>query len=150
MWDGAPVRIRQEELSTIRSIIDTNAAYQIAKQGLVAIDVDVERLEREHPVSVKQRSFHATDRGQFQSVLLPLFDVKWGDWNKPERHSCHKRHSELTTRWRLFFFAFILLFLATLPGPSLENGEIKRKELATARRHWLVTGTCHPILKVLI
>ena len=27
-------------------------------------------------------------------------------------------------RWRLFFFAFILLFLATLPGPNLENGEI--------------------------
>ena len=83
MWDAAPVRSRHEQLSAIRSIIDTNAAYQLAEKGLAAIYVDVERLEREHPSKVEQRSFYASDSRERHRVLLPLFDVKWGDWNKP-------------------------------------------------------------------
>jgi hypothetical protein len=83
MWDGASLHDLHEKLALVRTIVDTNGAYQIARNGLVAIDVDVERLERENPVRVEQRSFYSVDGGQTHLVSLPLIDVKWGDWARP-------------------------------------------------------------------
>jgi hypothetical protein len=59
------------QLVGIHSTIDTNEAYRIATNWLMAIDVDVQRLEKEQPVTVKQQSLR--DYGP-----LPIFEVSWG------------------------------------------------------------------------
>ncbi|MDE3066633.1 MAG: hypothetical protein KGJ60_03680 [Verrucomicrobiota bacterium] len=55
----------------VHSVIDTNGAYQLASNWLEAVGVDVERLQREHPVIV--RHLRMVD-----GSLLPLFHVYWG------------------------------------------------------------------------
>ncbi len=50
-------------------MIGTNEAYQIATNWLTAIDVDVQRLEKEQPVKVTRESWAGNP--------LPIFDVKW-------------------------------------------------------------------------
>ena len=59
------------QLVGIHSTIDTNEAYQIATNWLMAIDVDVQRLEKEQPLIVEHQSLR--DYGP-----LPLFKVSWG------------------------------------------------------------------------
>jgi hypothetical protein len=59
------------QLVGIHSTIDMNEAYRIATNWLMAIDVDVQRLEKEQPVTVRQQSLR--DYGP-----LPIFEVSWG------------------------------------------------------------------------
>ena len=75
-----------EGLSKTPSIINTNSAYQIATNWLAAMDVDLQRLEKEHPPTVKQQTFVPwADSGKtnLAEISLPIFDVKWGDWAQP-------------------------------------------------------------------
>src|ERR1035441_3594328 len=61
----------------MRSLIDTNAAYQLATQWLSAVSVDVSALNRHYPRSVGQAQFWG-DKGT-NLVALPIYQVKWGD-----------------------------------------------------------------------
>lgn len=58
------------QLVGIHTTIDTNGAYQIATNWLMAVDVDVQRLEKEQPLTVKRLSWSYTP--------LPIFEVSWG------------------------------------------------------------------------
>jgi hypothetical protein len=82
-WDGEPQLQREEELAKIKAIIDTNQAYNIARRDLSAIEINVDQLERDTPVAVKQRKFYVSHDDQTHPILLPLFDVKWGNWDTP-------------------------------------------------------------------
>jgi len=74
-----------EGLAKIPSIINTNGAYRIATNWLTAMDVDLQRLEKDHPPIVKQQTFMswAEDSKPSTEIPLPIFDVKWGDWSQP-------------------------------------------------------------------
>jgi hypothetical protein len=60
------------QLAGIQSVIDTNGAYRLATNWLVAMDVDVQRLEKEQAVTVKQEFLKG-------SAPLPIFEVRWGE-----------------------------------------------------------------------
>lgn len=85
--DEKPANLKEylQRLSAVKASIDTNAAYRLATNWLLSIDVDLARLEKEHPPSVRQQTYspwpeeHRTNT----EVPLPLFDVKWGDWDDP-------------------------------------------------------------------
>lgn len=66
-----PTRDFLPQLVGIDTTIDTNSAYQIATNWLAAVDVDVQRLEKEQPVTVEQHFLR--DYGP-----LPIFEVSWG------------------------------------------------------------------------
>ena len=68
-----------ERLSKTTGVIDTNTAYQLATNWLCSIDVDVRRLERDHPHVTRQREILSRSGGTnpVAFVPLPLFDVKW-------------------------------------------------------------------------
>jgi hypothetical protein len=77
-----PTREFLPQLVGVHSTIDTNDAYRIATNWLTAIDVDVQQLQKENPVTVKQQFL--TDYGP-----LPIFDVRWGagredKWGHPK------------------------------------------------------------------
>jgi hypothetical protein len=77
-----PTREFLPQLVGIHSTIDTNDAYRIATNWLTAIDVDVQWLQKEYPVTVRQQFL--TDYGP-----LPIFDVRWGagredKWGHPK------------------------------------------------------------------
>jgi hypothetical protein len=74
-----------EHLSQVKSTINTNNAYRIATNWLAAMEIDLPRLEKEHPPAVRQQTFvpwagFATNNAE---TPLPIFDVKWGDWARP-------------------------------------------------------------------
>jgi hypothetical protein len=62
----------QRQLAGIPSTMNTNDAYRIATNWLMAIDVDVQKLEKEHPATVEQMV--PRDLGP-----LPIFEVYWGE-----------------------------------------------------------------------
>lgn len=74
-----------EGLSKIKSTINTNDAYRMATNWLAAMDIDLQRLEKEHPPIVKQQTFTSwPEEGEpSKKIPLPIFDVKWGDWARP-------------------------------------------------------------------
>jgi len=80
-----PLRQYLEDLAKFPSKISANDAYRMATNWLSAIDLDMARLEKEHPSVVRQQSFRSwpEDGKASREILLPLFDVKWGDWNNP-------------------------------------------------------------------
>ncbi|MDH7502780.1 MAG: hypothetical protein QHJ82_08740 [Verrucomicrobiota bacterium] len=80
--------IREQNLrfAEMKSLISTNEAYQLATNWLVAIDVDIEALEKRHPPKVTQRLFYPDAKGfndapelRKQVLTLPIFDIQWGD-----------------------------------------------------------------------
>lgn len=79
---GRTLRQYQEDLGRLKSTIGTNEAYRIASNWLASIDVDMKRLEREHRPTTKQQSFVSWTNNKVE-VPLPIFEVKWGDWNDP-------------------------------------------------------------------
>jgi hypothetical protein len=81
---NSPLPEYLERLSRINSSIDTSGAYRIATNWLMAIDIDLQRLEREKPVKVEQQFFISTlDGGRTNvHVPLPLFSLQWGDWRQ--------------------------------------------------------------------
>jgi hypothetical protein len=74
-----------ESLAKTPSTINTNDAYRLATNWLAAMDVDLPRLEKEHPPTVKQQTFTswAEEGKPTTEIPLPIFDVKWGDWTRP-------------------------------------------------------------------
>ena len=68
------------------SKIDPVGAYQMASNWLVAISIDVKRLEKEHPHKVTQRFFYDHPKGigeeankGLPKTMLPIYDVKWDE-----------------------------------------------------------------------
>ena len=60
--------------------IDTNAAYQLATQFLVAARVDVKRLDRDCKITIKPSDFWngLEPGGQLrQRTFVPIYDVFW-------------------------------------------------------------------------
>jgi len=80
-----PLRLYLEGLAKVPSILNAAVAYERATNWLQALDVDVQRLEKDHPATVKQQSFTSwiEDAKPSQEILLPIFDIKWGDWGNP-------------------------------------------------------------------
>ncbi|MEJ0088361.1 MAG: hypothetical protein WDM80_01175 [Limisphaerales bacterium] len=74
-----------EGLAKIKSTINTTDAYRIATNWCAAMEIDLPRLEREHPPIVRQQAFVPWEgSGNTNAeVPLPIFDVKWGDWAGP-------------------------------------------------------------------
>jgi len=68
---------RQQHWSKMKSLIDTNGAYQLATNWLVQLDVDVNALEKTHPPSVMQQFFHPSG-DLTKKIMLPRFEVRWG------------------------------------------------------------------------
>jgi hypothetical protein len=69
-----------EQLSHMKSIISSNDAYHIATNWLVAMDVDLQKLEAEKSPEVEQQFLQSPGRGL---VPVPLFYVRWGEKVNP-------------------------------------------------------------------
>ena len=69
-----------EQLSQIKSTINTNDAYRLATNWLASIDVDLEKLQQEKPATVEQQFFESS-KGP---VPVPLFYVNWGKEGRDE------------------------------------------------------------------
>jgi hypothetical protein len=85
-----PLRELQWRQSRMKSLVNTNDAYQLATNWLSLISVDVLALENKHRHSVEQTFFYpdASDvndppEKKKRFVLLPIFLVKWGDPDDP-------------------------------------------------------------------
>jgi hypothetical protein len=81
-----PLREAQMEVAKMRSLIETNDCYPIAKQWLLAMQADVPNLESSHRPFVRQTIISSdTQRlGQKdEGIPLPVFDVCWGDQYLP-------------------------------------------------------------------
>jgi hypothetical protein len=70
---STPEFLRQ--LVKVHSVINTNDAYRIATNWLTRIQVDVARLEREHPPVLKQQSINGHG-------VIPVFYVDWGEFKE--------------------------------------------------------------------
>jgi hypothetical protein len=68
------------QLSQMKSMISSNDAYRLATNWLVAMSVDVRKLEAKAPPQVEQQSLEAGNRGV---IPVPLFYVKWGAYEDP-------------------------------------------------------------------
>ncbi len=71
---------QNEMLSHEKSLIATNQAYQLATNWLTSIDVNIKKLEKRNRYEVRQRWCFG-DNGDI--TLLPIFYVRWGNWNEP-------------------------------------------------------------------
>jgi hypothetical protein len=79
-FEGASMAEENEILSHGASLIDTNGAYQLASNWLSLIEVDVRELEKTNHAEVRQRFYYSTNG----AVNLPVFEVRWGEWNDPK------------------------------------------------------------------
>jgi hypothetical protein len=75
---GLSLGAYQEKLSRMKWTMTTNSALNVARHALEAIEVDGERLNKEHGVVCEERSFYTRRNGERQLVPLPIFDIKWG------------------------------------------------------------------------
>src|SRR2546430_6641886 len=71
---------QNEVLSHQQSLITSNGAYELAVGRLKAIDVEVRGLEKTNTVEVRQRWFWG--KSPATRILLPIFDVRWGSWDR--------------------------------------------------------------------
>jgi hypothetical protein len=73
------------KLSKKRGVVDESAAYRLATNWLWSIDVDVSRVEREHPHVTRQREIlsRPSDTNHSPYATLPLFDVRWCSGDEP-------------------------------------------------------------------
>ena len=78
------------DLTLIPSLIDTNGAYELAKQWLYAISIDVQALTRDHAPVVTQRWIYQQSFGidekppdSAKKLPLPIFYIKWGNSPNP-------------------------------------------------------------------
>jgi len=65
-----------ERLSHMKSMINSNDAYRLGTNWLVAMGADLKRLEAEHPPVVEQQLWKSSPGGD---VPIPLFYIWWGD-----------------------------------------------------------------------
>ena len=89
-YEKLPLRELQWKQSRLTSLINTNEAYQMATNWLMAISVDLPGLECKFPHSVDQRFFYPDATGlddppdkRKRIFLLPIFHVYWGDKENP-------------------------------------------------------------------
>jgi hypothetical protein len=84
---GEEIRDVYARLVSVPSLVDTNAAYRLAKDWLTKIEVDVEALERDHkPLAVQQEFYDSPltpketiePPGSAPKKRLPIFDITWG------------------------------------------------------------------------
>jgi hypothetical protein len=82
--DTVFIREREEILASgQKSLVNEADAYRMATNWLTLMSVDVRRLEGRFPAIARQEClFSQTNR--LQKDFLPLFSVKWGNWNGPE------------------------------------------------------------------
>lgn len=85
------------DLADRPSLLDTNSAYQLAKERLAALSVDVIALEKEHPPTIFQvrGKKRPTNRGDLPGpmVAAPLFMIGWG--HEPVSPTMQARMGEL-------------------------------------------------------
>jgi hypothetical protein len=73
------------DLADRPSLLDTNSAYQLAKERLAALSVDVAALEKEHPPTIfqvrgKKRGPNGEPlTGSNTLISSPLFMIGWGE-----------------------------------------------------------------------
>ena len=72
---GLSMRDFMEQLSVVKSTIDTNEAYHIATNWLAVMEVDFAKLQKDESLKVEQQLVQSSKRGL---VPVPLFYVKWG------------------------------------------------------------------------
>lgn len=66
--------------------IITNAARAAAATYLQAVSVNPAQIEKTNSVEIRQRVLF--DPAGRSRGLLPIFDVKWGDWRQPKAQVC--------------------------------------------------------------
>jgi hypothetical protein len=64
------------------SVTTTNQAYSMATNWLTALSVDIPQLERTNAPEVRQQVCWSASG--HKDGLLPIFEVKWGLWDKPK------------------------------------------------------------------
>ncbi len=69
---------RQLRWSRMKSPTGTNEAFQLATNWLIRLDVDVDELQKSHPVTVQQQFFFPAGDTKHTPVMLPRFEVRWG------------------------------------------------------------------------
>jgi hypothetical protein len=79
-FEGKNMADENEILSRGTSQIDTNGAYLLASNWLSLIQVDVRELEKTNYAEVRQRFYY----GAMGQIKLPVFEVRWGDWQAPK------------------------------------------------------------------
>src|ERR1044071_745753 len=73
------------ELANQTSLLDTNSAYELAKQWLTKISVDVPKLEQKYPPEIFQVTARRRDEngeilpGISNTISIPLFMIAWGN-----------------------------------------------------------------------
>jgi hypothetical protein len=65
-----------EKLAQVKSTIDTNDAYRLATNWLAGVGVDIEKLNKNEPLIVKQEYLSSSNG---EKKLIPLFHINWGD-----------------------------------------------------------------------
>lgn len=101
----AEVKRQNLELSQHKSLIDTNAAVEMATKWLALTGVNLQKLQADFQIQVKQRSFlppfQSTNGfpppGQQASVLLPVFSIEWtGSFTRQGRFHLHGPVAKVT------------------------------------------------------
>jgi hypothetical protein len=62
------------------SNLTTNEAYELATNWIAALSIDVNALEKTHPVCMRHQFYYGDNNRQIE---LPIIDVLWGDQKKP-------------------------------------------------------------------
>lgn len=75
-----PLPQLQRRLAKIAANMTTNAAYQLATNGLARVSVDLNALEHQYQGKVRQHFYHG--KGETR-VMLPIFDAIWGSEDRP-------------------------------------------------------------------
>lgn len=68
---------RHNRWAKMKSLIDTNGAYDLATNWLTKLDVDVPALEKAHPRNVMQ-NFYYQNGDPNKKIMLPRFEIRWG------------------------------------------------------------------------
>ena len=76
---------QNKTLSREKSLINSNEAYKLATNWLALIDVDVNKLEKSNKCEVRQRWCYGEN---WAKVLLPIFYVRWGEWDDAKADVC--------------------------------------------------------------
>ncbi len=87
---GRSIVAEHEKHATRKSLVNTNQAYQLAKEWLRAMDLNLVRLEAECDPVVSQRFYYLEGGAPFGPLptngptrSLPIFDVEWRARNPP-------------------------------------------------------------------
>ena len=76
---GLDLEQRHARWAKLKSLIDTNDAYQLATNWLIKLDVDLPALEKAHPPQVTQEFYYrGGEPSTGRVVMLPRYEVKWG------------------------------------------------------------------------